>query len=92
MDINTLSTLALLMYLDEGLVTNLSSLMLSGYINIRTTNNIPLILYLLIVKNSLPISLEAIIYASKNIERHILLMLYDIYFTIVFNIFDHFLG
>lgn len=31
------STLALLMYLDEGLVTNLSSLLLSGYINIRTT-------------------------------------------------------
>ena len=37
MDLNALSTLALLMYLDEGLVTNLSSLMLSGYINIRTT-------------------------------------------------------
>lgn len=31
------ATLALLMYLDEGLVTNLSSLLLSGYINIRTT-------------------------------------------------------
>lgn len=31
------ATLALLMYLDEGLVKNLSSLFLSGYINIRTT-------------------------------------------------------
>lgn len=31
------ATLALLMYLDEGLVKNLSSLALSGYINIRTT-------------------------------------------------------
>lgn len=31
------ATLALLMYLDEGLVKNLSSLYLSGYINIRTT-------------------------------------------------------
>lgn len=31
------SLLALLMYLDEGLVTNLSSLLLSGYINVRTT-------------------------------------------------------
>ena len=31
------ATLALLMYLDEGLVKNLSSLVLSGYINIRTT-------------------------------------------------------
>ncbi len=31
------ATLAFLMYLDEGLVKNLSSLYLSGYINIRTT-------------------------------------------------------
>ena len=31
------ATLALLMYLDEGLVKNLSSLVLSGFINIRTT-------------------------------------------------------
>ena len=31
------ATLALLMYLDEWLVKNLSSLYLSGYINIRTT-------------------------------------------------------
>lgn len=32
-----MDTLDLLMYLDEGLIKNLSSLVLSGYINIRTT-------------------------------------------------------